>query len=137
MFFNSDIDCKPRFSLFDGTRGGDVYQFSGLTICVNVCYGTIFFQLMTNHHIILILVLVLFLSQLDQRLSIQSLQLRLKSANKEKNCLYFINYYSTCLLVLEKAICNKNLIKCFASIHLVLLIIWVFAIAHSGFFSLY
>lgn len=82
-----------------------------------------FFQLMTNHHIILILVLVLFLSQLDQRLSIQSLQLRLKSANKEKNCLYFINYYSTCLLVLEKAICNKNLIKCFASIHLVLLII--------------
>lgn len=51
----SDIDCKPSFSLFDGTRGGDVDQFSGLTICANICYGTIFFQLMTNHHIILIL----------------------------------------------------------------------------------
>lgn len=40
----SDIDCKPRFSLFDGTRGGDVYQFSGLTICANICYGTIFLK---------------------------------------------------------------------------------------------
>lgn len=94
----SDIDCKPSFSLFDGTRGGDVYQFSGLTICANICYGTIFFQLMTNHHIILILVLVLFLSQLDQRLSIQSLQLRLKSANKEKTA--FISSITTVLVYL-------------------------------------
>lgn len=53
---------------------------------------------MTNHHIILILVLVLFLSQLDQRLSIQSLQLRLKSANKEKTA--FISSITTVLVYL-------------------------------------
>lgn len=57
-----------------------------------------FFQLMTNHHIILILVLVLFLSQLDQRLSIQSLQLKLKSANKEKTA--FISSITTVLVYL-------------------------------------
>lgn len=105
--------------------------------CISVCWSyylskfAIFFQLTTNYHISLILVLVL--SHIDQRLSIQSLQLRLKSANKKKNRLYFIKY-STCLLVLEKANCNKNLIKCFASIYLVLLIIWVFVIAHPVFF---
>lgn len=53
---------------------------------------------MTNHHIILILVLVLCLSQLDQRLSIQSLQLRLKSANKEKTA--FISSITTVLVYL-------------------------------------
>lgn len=124
----SDIDCRPIFSLFDGTRCGDVYQFAGPTIWANLLF---FFQLTTNYHTSLILVLVL--SHLNQRLSIQSLQLRLKSANKKKNRLYFIKY-STCLLVLEKANCNKNLIKCFASIYLVLLIIWVFVIAHPVFF---
>lgn len=57
---------------------------------------------MTNHHIILILVLVLFLSQLDQRLSIQSLQLRLKSANKEKKLPLFhqlLQYLSTLFVI--------------------------------------
>lgn len=53
---------------------------------------------MTNHHIILIQVLVLFLSQLDQRLSIQSLQLRLKSANKENTA--FISSITTVLVYL-------------------------------------
>lgn len=43
-------------------------------------------------------VLILFLSQLDQRLSIQSLQLRLKSANKEKTA--FISSITTVLVYL-------------------------------------
>lgn len=95
----SDIDCKPSFSLFDGTRGGDVDQFSGLTICANICYGTIFFSTYDkSSHNSDTIVLFLFLSHLDQCLSIQSLQLRLKSANKEKTA--FISSITTVLVYL-------------------------------------